>query len=121
MFEQNHPSLTGLDLQYTEEIAPEEWKEALEEVVSQLKGGEMEKVVLARKMLMAFKDKPSSDEVINNLWKEQQDSFIFSLEVANSCFLGASPETAGEKRRCRYSFHLPCGIYCKRKQPGRRS
>jgi menaquinone-specific isochorismate synthase len=79
------------------EVAPEEWKTALEEVVSKLKAGEMEKVVLARKMLMTFKDKPSSDEVIQNLWDEQRDSFIFSMEVANSCFLGASPERLVKK------------------------
>ncbi|RIW35621.1 isochorismate synthase [Bacillus salacetis] len=88
---------SALTLLKAVEIAPEEWKASLEGVVSQLKAGEMDKVVLARKMLMAFKDKPSSDEVIHNLLNEQRDSFIFSLEVANSCFLGASPERLVKK------------------------
>ncbi|TYR72843.1 isochorismate synthase [Rossellomorea vietnamensis] len=94
---QKSAGTSNLKLVETTEIAPEEWKEALGEVVSQLKNGDMEKVVLARKMLMSFKDRPLSDEVIQNLWNEQQDSFIFSLEVANSCFLGASPERLVKK------------------------
>ncbi|WP_409251753.1 isochorismate synthase MenF [Bacillus sp. SCS-153A] len=97
LFEEVQGRRSGLHLLQATEIAPEEWKSALEEVVSQLKAGEMEKVVLARKMLMNFKNKPHSDEVIHNLWNEQRDSFIFSLEVANSCFLGASPERLVKK------------------------
>ncbi|MGM0847309.1 MAG: isochorismate synthase [Bacillota bacterium] len=97
LLEQNGISSSKLNLLEAVEIAPEEWKTALEDVVSQLKNRDMEKVVLARKMLMSFKDRPHSDEVIQNLWNEQQDSFIFSLEVANSCFLGASPERLVKK------------------------
>ncbi|WP_421380803.1 isochorismate synthase [Bacillus salacetis] len=97
LFEQLQERDSKLDLLKASEIAPEEWKAALEEVVSQLKAGKMDKVVLARKMQMTFKDKPCSDEVIQNLWDEQRDSFIFSFEVANSCFLGASPERLVKK------------------------
>ncbi|WP_456273571.1 isochorismate synthase [Bacillus sp. AK031] len=97
LFEQDQPNRFNLALQGAEEVAPDDWKAALEEVVDQLKGGEMEKVVLARKMLMSFKERPHSDQVIHNLWNEQQESFIFSFEVANSCFLGASPERLVKK------------------------
>ena len=97
LFEEVYGRRSELQLLQATELAPDEWKSAVEEVVTQLKAGEMEKVVLARKMLMNFKHKPYSDEVIHNLRNEQRDSFIFSMEVANSCFLGASPERLVKK------------------------
>jgi menaquinone-specific isochorismate synthase len=95
----NHSSflITSQALKETMEIAPDQWKKTLDEVVGQLKMGEMEKVVLARKLKVSFEDSPHSDFILQNLLTQQPDSFTFSLEVLNSCFLGASPERLVKK------------------------
>jgi menaquinone-specific isochorismate synthase len=57
----------------------------------------MEKVVLARKTKVSFSDEVTSDFVLDNLWKQQPDSFIFSFEQEGSCFIGATPERLVKK------------------------
>ncbi|WP_335872904.1 isochorismate synthase [Bacillus sp. 2205SS5-2] len=81
-----------------EEIRPEEWKKSIQNVTDRMKMEDLEKVVLARKMKMTFSDKISSDYCIEHLYKEQKESFVFSLEVMNSCFIGASPERLLKKK-----------------------
>ncbi|MEI5908767.1 isochorismate synthase [Bacillus spongiae] len=85
-------------LSKSEEIRPNEWKKSLADVVTRLQQKEMEKVVLARKMRLVFKEEVSSDFCLDQLYKEQKESFVFSLEVMNSCFIGASPERLVKKK-----------------------
>ncbi len=80
------------------DIKPDEWKQSVQNVVNQLKQGKMDKVVLARKSQVTFEDTVSSDFVLDNLWKQQPDSFIFSFERENSCFIGATPERLVKKQ-----------------------
>ncbi|WP_044340361.1 isochorismate synthase [Rossellomorea aquimaris] len=79
------------------DMKPEEWKDSVQSVVSRLKQGEMEKVVLARKCEVSFDAQVSSDFVLDNLWKQQPDSFVFSFEREDSCFIGATPERLVKK------------------------
>ncbi|WP_245153893.1 isochorismate synthase [Jeotgalibacillus proteolyticus] len=79
------------------EIEPEEWKQSLSSVVERLKNGEMEKVVLARKILVDFDGRKRSETVLERLRDDQADSFLFSLEVLDSCFIGATPERLVKK------------------------
>ncbi|MDG5473572.1 isochorismate synthase [Jeotgalibacillus sp. ET6] len=81
------------------EIEPERWKTSLTSVVRRLKKGEMEKVVLARKILVDFDGKKRSDTVLERLRDDQASSFIFSLEVLDSCFIGATPERLVKKSK----------------------
>ncbi len=80
-----------------EDYNPEEWKTSVQNVVDELKGGSMEKVVLARKCKVSFEAPVTSDFVLDNLWKQQPDSFIFSFERNGSCFIGATPERLVKK------------------------
>jgi menaquinone-specific isochorismate synthase len=80
------------ELHSSRDVNSVDWKQSVSNVVAQLKKGEMEKVVLARKCEMNFQDDVSTDYVVNNLWVQQPDSFIFSLNIENSCFIGATPE-----------------------------
>ncbi|MFS8185152.1 isochorismate synthase [Rossellomorea marisflavi] len=80
-----------------EDIRAHEWKQSVRNVVDRLKNGEMEKVVLARKTKVSFSDEVTSDYVLDNLWKQQPDSFIFSFEQEGSCFIGATPERLVKK------------------------
>ncbi|MEW9502850.1 isochorismate synthase [Jeotgalibacillus marinus] len=96
--------VTSIDLEMkdvkvtlTTEIEPIKWKNTLTSVVDRLKKGEMEKVVLARKIKVDFDGKKRSDTVLERLRDDQKDSFIFSLEVLDSCFIGATPERLVKK------------------------
>ncbi|WP_064092739.1 isochorismate synthase [Rossellomorea aquimaris] len=79
------------------DINPTEWKQSVQNVVNQLKQGEMNKVVLARRCKVSFDTPITSDFVLDNLWKQQPDSFIFSYERKESCFIGATPERLVKK------------------------
>ncbi|MFC7787066.1 MULTISPECIES: isochorismate synthase MenF [unclassified Rossellomorea] len=79
------------------DMKPEEWKDSVQNVVNRLKQGEMDKVVLARKCEVSFDTQVSSDFVLDNLWKQQPDSFVFSFEREDSCFIGATPERLVKK------------------------
>ncbi|MFI8686124.1 isochorismate synthase MenF [Rossellomorea sp. NPDC077527] len=79
------------------DVKPEEWKDSVQSVVSRLQQGEMDKVVLARKCEVSFDKQVSSDFVLDNLWSQQPDSFVFSFEREESCFIGATPERLVKK------------------------
>ncbi|MCA1066492.1 isochorismate synthase [Rossellomorea sp. AcN35-11] len=79
------------------DVKPEEWKDSVQHVVNRLKQGEMDKVVLARKCEVSFDEAVTSDFVLDNLWKQQPDSFVFSFERGESCFIGATPERLVKK------------------------
>ncbi len=82
---------------YNRDVLPQEWKESVQNVVNRLKEGEMDKVVLARKCEVSFDRDVPSDFVVDNLWKQQPDSFVFSFERGDSCFIGATPERLVKK------------------------
>ncbi|WP_232713444.1 isochorismate synthase [Bacillus xiapuensis] len=75
------------------------WKQAVDQVVKSIKqDSKLKKVVLARKITADFDGDLSSDHVLERLLSQQPESFIFSLENMESCFLGASPERLVRKR-----------------------
>ncbi|WP_082087973.1 isochorismate synthase [Domibacillus indicus] len=77
----------------------EGWKKSVQSAVDTIKkDAELKKVVLARKVAAAFDGTISPDRVLRRLDEGQPDSFIFSIEAMDSCFLGASPERLVKKR-----------------------
>lgn len=75
------------------EMNRQEWVDSVAEVVDLLKkDSQLNKVVMARKMNIEFNDKIAAENVLENLWEEQHESYIFSLETVDRCFTGASPE-----------------------------
>lgn len=88
-----------LQFTYIEERDTEQWKQAVDEAVKQIRSDdELKKVVLARKIVAGFDQDIAQDQVLERLIEQQPDSFIFSLEAMESCFLGASPERLVRKR-----------------------
>lgn len=84
---------------HVEEKDTEQWKWAVHKAVKQIRSDdELKKVVLARKIMAVFDEEIAQDRVLERLIEEQPDSFIFSLEAMESCFLGASPERLVRKR-----------------------
>jgi menaquinone-specific isochorismate synthase len=82
----------------TEVISPGKWRETVDDVVKDLKGGALKKVVLARELRLRFDQSVASEKVLSNLYKEQHDSFIFAFESNGDCFIGASPERLVKKQ-----------------------
>ncbi len=75
------------------------WKQSVQTAIAKIQSDEeLKKVVLARKVTAAFDGTISSDRVLRRLAEGQPDSFIFSIEAMDSCFLGASPERLVKKR-----------------------
>ncbi|PLR98257.1 isochorismate synthase [Bacillus sp. T33-2] len=88
----NYTPFSQPELGNKEEIAPESWKKAVEEVVATLGSGELKKVVLARELKLYFRDEIYIEAVLERLIQEQQESFIFAFESNGDCFIGATPE-----------------------------
>ncbi|MBS4216715.1 isochorismate synthase [Bacillus sp. FJAT-49711] len=81
-----------IKIKVCKEIAPDKWVHSVEEIVDILKTSNVKKVVFARKLLLEFEEHAQSSLVIKKLLNQQPTSFVFALEVGDSCFLGASPE-----------------------------
>ncbi|MEH7304329.1 isochorismate synthase [Neobacillus drentensis] len=80
------------------EIGPEKWKKTVDEVVKDLTEGTLKKVVLARELRLVFDDQVEAEGVLNNLYRQQHESFIFAFESNGDCFIGASPERLVKKQ-----------------------
>ncbi|WP_082233529.1 isochorismate synthase [Halobacillus massiliensis] len=76
----------------TLEVQPEEWKRSIQKATEYIKGGQMEKVVLARELRALFKEEVQLAAVIEKLSETQPNSYIFTVESGGSHFIGATPE-----------------------------
>ena len=82
----------------TLEISPEKWKDSVNEVVKDLKAGPLKKVVIARELRLLFDNAVAAEKVLEQLFNQQHDSFIFAFESNGDCFIGASPERLVKKQ-----------------------
>ncbi|MEK5523847.1 MULTISPECIES: isochorismate synthase [Heyndrickxia] len=91
-------SIENINIKQEHELNQQAWIDSVAEVVDLLKKEKkLNKVVMARKMNIEFNDKVAAEKVLENLWEEQHESYIFALETENSCFTGASPERLVKK------------------------
>lgn len=81
------------------EVEPNEWKQQVAEAVKTLKSSDMDKIVLARELRLTYEQTISSDAVLAHLLEEQASSYIYSLESASDCFIGATPERLVKKEK----------------------
>ncbi|MFS0644317.1 isochorismate synthase [Siminovitchia sp. 179-K 8D1 HS] len=84
-------------LMYKEENSVAEWLTSVGDVVNLIKETTVKKVVLSRKMRLVFSNPPASGDVLTRLNMQQPNSFIFSIESGDCCFVGASPERLVKK------------------------
>jgi menaquinone-specific isochorismate synthase len=82
----------------TKEILPLQWKQSVDDVVEDLKTGSLKKVVLARELRLTFDNHVKAEDILNNLYNQQRDSFIFGFESNGDCFIGATPERLVKKQ-----------------------
>lgn len=74
------------------EFYKNDWLQTVEKATADIKGGCFEKVVLARDVLRTYDGPLSSGSLLYQLEKNQQTSFLFSFQIGEKCFLGATPE-----------------------------
>ncbi|WP_042460803.1 isochorismate synthase [Neobacillus dielmonensis] len=86
------------ELKEKKEIAPESWKQTVDQIVTELKDGPLKKVVLARELRLIFHDSVAVEGVLHKLNEQQHESFIFAFESNGDCFIGASPERLVKKQ-----------------------
>lgn len=75
-----------------EEIDPSGWMRAVEEAAALVRGGRLEKIVLARELrLMA--DKPfDTAAILERLYSTHTNTYVFAFEFGEDCLIGATPE-----------------------------
>jgi menaquinone-specific isochorismate synthase len=81
------PVLTDTDERYKEL-----YLDAISQVTKLIHAGEAQKVVIARSLALSFAEEVSSPTAMYHVSKEQPESFLFGLELADNLFFGATPE-----------------------------
>jgi len=75
-----------------EERFKELYLDAVTHVTKLIRSGEAQKVVIARSLALTFAEEVSSPSAMYHVSKEQPESFLFGLELADNLFFGATPE-----------------------------
>lgn len=75
-----------------EEMAPDVWMNAVREAAGSIRQGELEKVVLARSLMLQAEGAFNHEAILRGLLEEQLDTYVFAIDKAHSCFIGATPE-----------------------------
>lgn len=81
------PLLTQMDERFKEL-----YMDAVSHVTKFIHAGEAQKVVIARSLALTFAEEVSSPSAMYHMSKEQPESFLFGLELADNLFFGATPE-----------------------------
>lgn len=76
----------------------ESWNNHVQEACRLLQQGELEKVVLAREMLLICSSTPDAVGIIDSLLGRRDGSVCFAMRRGSSTFLGATPERLVTKR-----------------------
>lgn len=69
------------------------WKNQVNEALNKIEDGELQKIVLSRKVELIFTTEISIEPVLNNLIKDYPECTLFVYHSGKSSFIGASPET----------------------------
>ncbi|MFQ5934763.1 MAG: isochorismate synthase MenF, partial [Dehalococcoidia bacterium] len=68
------------------------WRDSVKGILDRIKQGELEKVVLARKVLQRCTRSISISKVLGRLMTSDPGCTVFAFSRGDACFLGASPE-----------------------------
>ena len=74
------------------------WHENVDKVLAQIQQGECQKVVLARKTDLTFKETINPWDILKTLKKVTPNSYHFAFQLSGNVFLGASPERLYKRR-----------------------
>ncbi|WP_257351242.1 isochorismate synthase [Pseudalkalibacillus decolorationis] len=95
--EEGYPTNSPLVFDLTE-INQNNWKQTVRETTALINKGKIDKVVLAREVVVNASEAIPIYETLFNLREKQTQSFIFAIERGEHCFIGASPERLVQKQ-----------------------
>lgn len=70
----------------------DQWMQTVSQALNSISGGDLTKVVLARRIRLGFDSPPSPAALVGKLAAAAGSCFVFLLETDDVAFLGASPE-----------------------------
>lgn len=86
------PRRPASDPAASEALPAEEWQRMVASAVADLRAGQMEKVVLARRVNLRAAAPIDTAVALENLRRDYPDTFVFAVARGGRTFLGASPE-----------------------------
>ncbi|WP_027964378.1 isochorismate synthase [Halalkalibacillus halophilus] len=75
-----------------DELTYKQWEGIVNHAVRNIQDGMLDKVVLARKIDVEFNHELPIEVILDALEKKQANSYVFSFEIGDDVFVGASPE-----------------------------
>ncbi|RYZ05459.1 MAG: isochorismate synthase [Myxococcales bacterium] len=88
---------------------PAEWREQIRQVKAAIASGEVQKIVLARRVLARFARELSPTRVLSRLRESGPGAPRFAFRVGGSTFIGSPPERVLEKRGLRLATEAVAG------------
>lgn len=85
------------DLSIESRPAPSRWEEAVANAVQSIKGGDVDKVVLARSVMVTSDEPYLAFDLVARLRSAYPACYIFGWQVGEAVFVGASPELLSER------------------------
>lgn len=76
-----------------------EWEKSFSPIYNSIKSKKVDKVVLSREIQIECEGNVNIESIINNLFKNNPNSFIFAYYKNGKTFLGATPEVLIEKKK----------------------
>jgi menaquinone-specific isochorismate synthase len=77
---------------HEEEIDPSGWMRAVEEAAASVRGGRLEKIVLARELRLFANEPFDSAAILERLYSTHTNTYVFAFEFGEDCLIGATPE-----------------------------
>lgn len=86
------PFSSGVQIVDSKEIAPDQWKETVQQAIDETKNERAEKIVLARELRLKLSKQAEISVILQQLLETQPNSYVFAFEQGSDCFVGATPE-----------------------------
>ncbi|MGE6628752.1 isochorismate synthase [Bacillus sp. NPDC077027] len=80
-----------------EELDVQAWMKAIENATEHIQANEYDKVVLAREVLLYYKNNIKLEPLLAELMTHQTTSYVFAIEQGRQAFVGATPERLVKK------------------------
>jgi menaquinone-specific isochorismate synthase len=69
-----------------------DWSTRVDQVSQEIENGTIEKVVLARELVVRTDDDFDIEKILDRLDDENENTYRFAIQIEGDCFIGATPE-----------------------------
>ncbi len=82
----------GCGLDFADETPRQDWLGAVDDILAEIESGQVEKVVLARRLVAETASRPALAAALRRLSARYPSCTTFAFDLGDVCFLGATPE-----------------------------